>query len=347
MELRVERASGLTGRSFFTALALATAIPIIALPLYGLGGFAAPWPLAAAVFGVWVLTGYGHVMSTVWFGFDPDYRGVVLAHRIRMLACLLILPIAVGAMAIADRTISSWLYGFFLVWQARHYGRQNYGILSLAAARDGFGALPRQVGWIINITSAAGAIGMVTMPSIYPRGLRLPLPAGTDLAGYGHLAAIACFALAGALALWLVARDRRFRRAPTVLVTLALSGAFFLPSLLPGGPVIAFWPYAMAHGAQYLIIMGNTSRNSPYGLRGLGAYGLGAAVLGAVAVSLPGLGWKQAYTGVVIWHFLADARLWRLRDPAVRAIVRGRFGFIFDHATLAPAPVKAGPREAI
>jgi hypothetical protein len=33
--------------------------------------------------------------------------------------------------------------------------------------------------------------------------------------------------------------------------------------------------------------------------------------------------------GVVVWHFLADARLWRLRDPSVRVIVRRRFDFLF------------------
>ena len=55
-------------------------------------------------------------------------------------------------------------------------------------------------------------------------------------------------------------------------------------------------------------------------------------VFGAVAVTMNNAPWAQIYTGVVMWHFLVDARLWRLRDPAVREIVRARFAFVFDRA---------------
>ena len=49
-----------------------------------------------------------------------------------------------------------------------------------------------------------------------------------------------------------------------------------------------------------------------------------------------GLGWiamqqvfVQASIGFTIWHFLADARVWRLSDPLARSIVRPRFDFVF------------------
>ena len=336
-------------RSFFVALALATALPLIALPSYGLSHLIAPVPIVAAVYGVWVLTGFGHVTSTVWFGVDPDYRPVVRAHRLRMLACLAVIPVAMAAITLADRTMSTWLYAGFLAWQAHHFSRQNYGILSFAAANDRFGPLPREVGLITNITSAAGAMGMVTMPSIYPKGLpRLPLLTPT-LAVYGHVAAIVCFVAAAGLTAWLLVKDRRLRRSPTVLLFLGLSGVFFSPSLLHGPPVMAFWPYAMAHGAQYLIVMANTSRTSPFGWVGFAIFAVGAACLGAAAIALPGPVLIQAFTGIVIWHFLADARLWRLRDPVVRAIVRRRFSFVFE-VRPATSPIgislpKSAPQE--
>src|ERR1700676_631717 len=99
--------SPVRSRSFFVALALATAIPLVVLPFYGLSHWLAPTPLLASVFAVWVLTGYGHVMSTVWFGADPDYRPVVRAHRLRILGSLAAIPIVLGVLTIASTTVSA------------------------------------------------------------------------------------------------------------------------------------------------------------------------------------------------------------------------------------------------
>jgi hypothetical protein len=35
------------------------------------------------------------------------------------------------------------------------------------------------------------------------------------------------------------------------------------------------------------------------------------------------------YTGLVMGHFLIDAKVWRLREPLQRDLIRSRFGFIF------------------
>jgi hypothetical protein len=321
--------SPVRSRSFFVALALATAIPLVVLPFYGLSHWLAPMPLLASVFAVWILTGYGHVMSTVWFGADPDYRPVVRANRWRILGSLAVIPVVMGALTIASTTLSAWLYAAFLAWQAHHYSRQNYGILSFAAVNDRLAPLPKQVSLIINLTSAAGAIGMVLMPTIYPLGLpRLPFLT-PEAAAFGRLAAIGCFVVAAVLIARLLITEPRLRGSPSVLLFLALSWAFFLPGLLSGAPQMTFWPYAMAHGAQYLIIMGITSRRSSRGWFGFGLFAASAAILGALVFHPPGSVLVQAYTGVIIWHFLADARLWRLRDPTVRAIVSRRFDFLF------------------
>lgn len=336
-------------RPFFVALALATAIPLFGLPFYGLSRWMAPTPLLASAMGVWIVTGYGHVMSTVWFGADPDYRPVVRAHRLRILGSLAVIPAAMGVLTIASTTASAWLYAAFLAWQAHHYSRQNYGILSFAAVNDRLGPLPRQVSLIINITSAAGAIGMVAMPTIYPVGLpRLPFLT-PETAVWVRLTEIACFAAAALLIARLLITEPRLRASPRVLIFLGLSWAFFLPGLITGAPQMTFWPYAMAHGAQYLIIMAITSRRSPRGWAGFGLFAASAVVLGALVFHPPGIVLIQAYTGVVIWHFLADARLWRLRDPTVRAIVSRRFDFLFGRpqAPIPPAPTSHAIAPAV
>jgi hypothetical protein len=93
---------------------------------------------------------------------------------------------------------------------------------------------------------------------------------------------------------------------------------------------MTFWPYAMAHGAQYLIIMGVSAGRSPQGLAGLVLFMAIAYGLGLVAfLTTSSVPWAAAYTGIVMWHFLVDARLWRLRDANVGAIVKRRFDFVF------------------
>ena len=85
----------------------------------------------------------------------------------------------------------------------------------------------------------------------------------------------------------------------------------------------------MAHGAQYLVIMGVTSKRAPHAWTRIVGITVAATGLGAAAFQLPRLVLAQTYTGIVVWHFLVDARLWRLRDPSVRAIVSRRFDFLF------------------
>jgi hypothetical protein len=329
---------------FFGALAIATAIPLLVLPAYGLSHWTAPAPALATVGILWVLTGYGHVVSTVWFGADPDYRPLVRAHRLRMLASLAVIPLAMGLFTLASTAVSAWLYAGFLAWQAHHFSRQNYGVIAFAAAGDRMGPLPRSIGWVTLLASAAGAIGMLLTPGVYPVALpRLPFltPEVTHL---GRLGQGACFAAAALLIARLLVLDRRVRMSPKVLLFLGLGWAFFLPSLLSGAPQMTFWPYAMAHGAQYLVITGISARRSPLGWAGFGLFAAAAVVLGAIVFHPPGVVLVQAYTGVVIWHFLADARLWRLRDPAVRTIIGRRFDFLFGGASAvgsAPAPKPA------
>lgn len=308
---------------FFAMLAVVTAVPIFLLPLHRME---IPSEINNLVLFAWIIAGYGHVMSTLWFGADRDYHAIIRNHWQRMLASLAVLPMIMAAIVLVSAAAAGWAYAFYIVWLAHHYNRQNYGLLSFAAGHDKFGPLPREIGWMLHLTTAAGAIRMVAMPTIYPGMSPLADPV---FAHWGWYVAAVPFAIAVMLFAWVVARERRLWRSPTTLLFLTLSLIFFMPSFNTGPHSTSFLPYAMAHGAQYLLIMGVTARQSRFGLWGVLLIAYLVMALGFVAYSITAIPWAQAYVGVVMWHFLVDARLWRLRDPAVRAVVKSRFGFLF------------------
>lgn len=323
------------GPLFFGALALATILPLALLPL---SNVLLPTGPNELLLGLWVVTGFGHVMCTVWFGLDADYLPIIGAHRGRMIASLVILPLGMVAIALALPGLLNWVLAAYWAWQAHHYNRQNYGVLAFAAAHDRTGPLPREISWLLHLSTGAGALILASMPTIY--GLAAPpSPIGNvDIAIWRGIA-IALLTGAAGLAIYLVATNARVRSSPTVLLFLFLSVVFYVPGIASDNPIAAFWPYAMAHGAQYLIIMGVTAGRSRRGLAGLIIFIVLTFVLGAIAYSMVTLPWAALYTGIVSWHFLVDARMWRLRDPAVRAIARQRFAFVFGgQDTRVPTP---------
>lgn len=326
------------GRTFFAILALVTVIPLVTLPFFTAG---IPPRYVEPVMGAWVLTGFGHVTATLWFAADTEYRGVVLSHRWRMIFSLAIVPLVLGTMAITKVNQGGILFALFWFWPAHHYNRQNLGILAFAAAHDRAGPLPRQVHWLLNLTTVAGGIDMAVMPSIYPRGLPGVPGMPPEVAYYGHGIAALLFIAAAAVLVQLVATNAAVRRSRTLLVFLVLSTVYYLPGLIGSSDITAFWPIAMAHGAQYLVIMSITAGRSRRGLPGFTGMALATIALGSAGYLMIGVPWQAMYSGVAIWHFLADAKLWRLRDPEVRGIVHRRFDFIFT------APARLAPASAL
>jgi hypothetical protein len=99
----------------------------------------------------------------------------------------------------------------------------------------------------------------------------------------------------------------------------------------------AVFVYLVAHGLQYLVFMGFVVRRP--GARALRNWLLLVAATGCVGASidlarLPGRwGWLGpallgASYGVVIWHFLLDAGVWRLSETFQRGYMAERFDFL-------------------
>ena len=320
-------AKALDRKVFFISLIAVSAIPLMLLPLHDVH---IATPINKLIVLTWIVAGYSHVMSTLWFGIDEDYRPVIATNRARMLGSLAIIPAAMAGVAVASVTASSWIYAAYTMWLAHHYNRQNFGLVAFAAVHDDAGMVPRDVGLMLNLTTGAGAISMAAMPSIYPGGIS-PF-ADPAFSYYGRFLAAGLMIAAAVVLVRLLIRNPHLKRCPMTLTFLGLGFAFYLPALLGGPSEVSFWPYAMAHGLQYLLMMSVVARGSRLGFAGLAMFGVMALALGILVVGMGTAPWAQFYTGIVMWHFLADARLWRLRDPLVRGVVKERFSFLFQRA---------------
>jgi hypothetical protein len=132
-------------------------------------------------------------------------------------------------------------------------------------------------------------------------------------------------------------RLRDLRAAPLrelVLLTLML---FYLPLFVFEDPLSAVFVYLVAHGLQYLVFMGFVVRRpDPRRLRNWGLLVAATLLIGGSIdlARLPGR-WGGvgpallgASYGLVIWHFLLDAGVWRLRESFQRGYMAERFDFL-------------------
>lgn len=298
---------------FFGSLMLATA-----LPLFGLSFGAAPY-----LPGLWVfiaIAGYWHVSSTAFSYFDHDLRPLVKAEPWRFLWPVILLPTAMVALYLADHRLGLLAAVGYLFWQAHHYQRQNYGLCALAAG----GRLPERLSLGLNLAALAGAFGMLRFPEL-SRGI---LPSSVIAASWTlGVAVYVGSALPTIMALY---EDRRLLQ-PKALAFIGLSWAFFLPALFCQSLMAGFWSYAAAHGAQYLICQGLVVRGAKLSAPRLFIGAALMATIGTLAFvfrSEPIV--IQAWLGLVMVHFLADAKLWRMREPLQRSIIAKRLSFAFQ-----------------
>ena len=263
-----------------------------------------------------------HVASTGWFYTLPQVRGHARTHRGRyvLAPAALVAGTAAAALTVPPEHLS-WVLVPFLAWQFFHFQKQNLGLAALAAAALRAGPLSRLERRTIAATGWAGTVGLLAHPHL------LKLRVDPHL-GFAYPLALAAFAAAAAVGVAALARRER-RPAGFVAVHL-VSLLFFAPAFAFGNPFAAVAGLTVAHGYQYLLIMGMVSgapRRGRPGLTGLTVM-LGIGVLGGLALAYashlhdsPAV-WERglygAYLGAVMTHFVVDAGLWRLRDEFPR-----------------------------
>ena len=303
----------LPARLFFCSLMLATAVPLLWLGFgiqvmhESLGG------LQEKLLPLMAITSFGHVGATTFFYFDREMIGLIKQNRGRFLIYPLVA--AVSCLVIYHVSAPTWsvISSGFLAWLLYHYQRQNYGLIAFAAQNCGAGKLPAEITWMLNL-GVAGAVLRLSSPSTMTFAISALL--------FGASAVLLIAILCGPIGR---------RENWTLLMFLTLGWMFFLPSLVSTDHLIGFWSYAIAHGAQYLIFMIVLGANTRRGI-----VDLGLLLLAFCAAFI--LFWKlnsfdtglAFYRGLVMGHFLIDAKVWRLREPLQRQIIGERFGFIFS-----------------
>lgn len=318
---RPGRAALRPAQGFERWLVGATLVPLVLFSGFHVAGGTPSW-----LIGLSLLLGAPHVMATLGLYADPGLRPVIRADR-RWLVWAPLAVIAVSGLAFVAVTGPAALLVLtaFLLWQTQHYTKQNVGVFGLWVRARGELPMADPERRLIVATTAIGTVGILRAMELAPwwdRALQV-----------GGLALTATMlVLAGMLA-----------RGPRRLA-LMLAVAFYAPLVLFSTNLLgAAFAYQAAHGAQYYVVVARTIRGQHQAQRvALVSVLVGGTVAilllsSATFTSAPvlfGLG-----KGIAAAHFVADARLWRLRDPQIRGLLTARMPFL-----AAPAPALASAR---
>ena len=306
---------------FFYSLVLVTALPVIWLG-FGLALFRQnDASTQTALLPLIAISGIGHVGATAFFYFDRDFFKLIGENKQRFFLWPAML--ALGCLAVFATNTAAWtlLVTAFFAWQLYHFQRQNYGLIAFAARSAGLSRLPRELNWMLNF-GVAGAVCNL---------LRRVELKGAFYSAIAYDLSVALFLASTVLLIKVLLTTPRLRADLPILIFTVLGWMFYLPTLVSTTDLVGYWSYAIAHGAQYIIFMIVVSGNRKHGTKALSLFLLlfAAMLLAFDHLNRSGAG-MAAYTGLVMGHFLIDAKIWRLREPIQGSLIKQRFAFIFS-----------------
>jgi hypothetical protein len=271
-----------------------------------------------------------HVAATGWLYTLPDVRAYARQHPARMVR----VPVAlVAGSAVAAAFISpvliAWCLLPYYAWQFFHFQKQNVGMAALAASAHGVPS-PRPAERRAVMTAGyAGIAALVAHPGLLQIGI------GRDPLGPLYPAAAVVFAASVVSGVAALARRRAGDRAGSFCLVYLISLGFWIPAFVFSSPYAAVGGMTIAHGLQYLLLVGMVAAGNGRGhgravrlavlsniaLAGGAALSAASHLHGAAPAGRLLFG---AYLGAVMAHFVVDAGLWRLRDPFPRAFLASR-----------------------
>ena len=274
-----------------------------------------------------------HVGATAWFYTVPEVRTHMSRHRRRYVYAPLALVVGLGAAAALVSPVRlAWVLLAFFAWQFVHFQKQNLGMAALAARAYGSGALSRLERRALMVTGVGGVLGLLGHPSL----LQI---AHVDRFGWLFALGAVVFGLGCVLGVRCVARRPIGDRPPVFVAVYVVSLLFFAPVWLFDSPYAAVAGLTIAHGLQYLLLVGLVAAGPAQGPAG--RIGLLALVNLALFLGLalnrmshlhdaPALGRLLfgAYLGLSTAHFVIDAGLWRLRDEFPREFLSRRLPYL-------------------
>jgi hypothetical protein len=282
-----------------------------------------------------------HVAATGWFYSVPEIRRHAWANRSRYLLAPVAL-VAGGALgaALVPPAWLTWLLLAFFGWQFYHFQKQNLGMVALAGVSRGAGSARPAERLAITVTGLAGTAGLLVHPELLQLAVRAPVRFLFPLAG-------AVFAGGVGYGLWQLRRRPAGSRPAGFVTVYLISLLFFAPVFVFRSPYAAVAGLTIAHGYQYLLIVGlvagarRPGRSAWISLAVL----VNVALLGGLALNAAshlhgaapaGRALFGAYLGVVMAHFVVDAGLWRLRDEFPRRFLTDRVPYLLRPATVVP-----------
>lgn len=274
-----------------------------------------------------------HVGATGWFYSVAEVRAHLVANPARYLwVPLVLVVILAGAAATLSTRGLGWLLLGFFGWQFFHFQKQNLGLAALAARGYGASGLTATERRALVAAGLGGTAALVGHPALLQ-------VAGVTAHGWLFTAGAVVF-VAGVLSGAACLSRRAAADRPGAFVTVyLLSSLFFLPVFCFASPYPAVAGLTIAHGLQYLLLMGLLAAR-PVKTRPA-SVGLLMLLNIAIVTGLL-LNWSShlhggnlaarlvfgCYLGLSCAHFVVDAGLWRLRDDFPRRFLTARLPFL-------------------
>jgi hypothetical protein len=324
------RGHGGRGELWLWSSALLTILAVAMGPVLAPSASAAP---AAALTWLLFLGSSAHVAATGYLFTVPDVRTHIAAHRHRYVFVPVGLIVLAALLAgLLGPSQLQWLLLLYFCWQFFHFQRQNLGMVALAASVLALRSPTSAERWPLLLAAGAGILRLCARPSLLQLHLATHLGVMTGLAGGLYLVAI----VSGVRAL--VTRPSG-RRGPGYGTVYLSSLGFFVPLFLFRSPYAAVAGVTIAHGLQYLLLVGlvAASRHQTLTRTCAMATFVNVGLVGGSALALAshlhaGPAARRlvfgAYLGLVMAHFVVDGGLWRLREPFPRAFLSTRLPFL-------------------
>lgn len=274
-----------------------------------------------------------HVATTGYLFTEADVRSHARRHPVRFVWVPVGLVVCAAALAavLPPRTLP-WILLPYFTWQFFHFHRQNLGMVALAASTSGLRGTGRAERRALSCAAGFGILGLLAHPAL------LQLHTETLLSHFFVVATVGFF-VEVTWGVWLLRRRAAADRPTGYAATYLMALLFFAPIFLFGSPYAAVGGMTIAHGLQYVLLVGLVAGGRARGRqRGVGLGLLfNLALLGGVVLSAashlhsaPAFGRLLfgAYLGVVMAHFVIDAGIWRLSQPFPRQFLASRVPFL-------------------
>jgi hypothetical protein len=312
------------GWSIVAITAGAVALGVLAMPSHG----AAPDAALA-----WLLFAGSsvHVAATL----APFTFAAVREHASRypvryrgVPAALLAAAITASLLPAPGRTAALLV---FFSWQLCHYQKQNLGLACLVTVAARLPALNSTERRCIIGSGVGGVLALVAHPSVLQIvTFRPPASFASGATSMAIVVIVVCFATAA------VAVVRRVKAGTTTWMAAAVyltTVAFPMPLATMRSPYGAIGGLTLAHGLQYLLLVGQVTIGPPSRRRTQADVARLLAVLALVLAAggvlaacshlhqdgqLAARAIFGAYLAAVMSHFVVDAGLWRLREEFPR-----------------------------